>query len=217
MERVSSIDSDVSEGEFFHELAGRVFHFDRSVTGSGVRQTLNELNRLLPKLMIHEVPSGTEVLDWIVPQEWSIEAATLTDPAGRVVADWRDSNLSVVNYSKAVDLVLSLEEMQSYLHSLPELPDAMPYVTSYYHENWGFCLKHEDREKLINGDYHALIKSSHFNGSLTYGDCVIPGASRDEVFISTYICHPSMANNELSGPTVLTFLAKWLLQKQKLN
>lgn len=217
MECVKSIDPEVSEGEFLHQLAGRVFHFNRSVTGSGVRQTLKEFSGLLPNLVIHEVPSGTAVLDWIVPQEWSIEAATLSDPTGRVVADWRDSNLSVVNYSQAVDLVLSLEELQSHLHSLPELPDAIPYMTSYYHENWGFCLRHEDRENLIDGNYHALIKSSHFNGSLTYGDCVIPGVSRDEVFISTYICHPSMANNELSGPMVALGLARWLSQQTNLH
>ena len=123
----------------------------------------------------------------------------------------------MVNYSKAVDLVLDLEDLQSHLHSLPELPDAIPYMTSYYHENWGFCLKHEERERLVDGNYHALIKSSHFDGSLTYGDCVIPGASRDEVFISTYICHPSMANNELSGPMVALGLARWLSRQTNLH
>jgi aminopeptidase-like protein len=194
-----------------HDLARRLFPITRSITGDGVRQTLNILQEHLPDLVIHEVPTGTLVFDWQVPDEWNIRGARLTGPNGEVVADLADSNLHVVGYSVPVDVELSLDELQSHLHSIPEQPEAIPYMTSYYNRTWGFCLTHDQREQLRDGRYHAVIDSTLEPGSLTYGELIIPGETDDEVFVSTYVCHPSMANNELSGPVVTAALAKWLL------
>jgi len=194
-----------------HSLAQRLWPFPRSLTGNGVRQTLNVLGEYLPGLTIHEVPSGTPVFDWEVPDEWNITEAYLIDPLGNKVIDFENSNVHVVSYSAPVDCEISLEDLQAHLHSDPELPEAIPYVTSYYNRTWGFCLTHKQRDALIPGTYRAVIKSILAPGSLTYGEFVIPGQSPAEVFISTYVCHPSLANNELSGPVVATAVARWLL------
>jgi aminopeptidase-like protein len=199
-----------AEGQFAHDLARRLFPITRSITGNGVRETLAIIQEVLPDLVIHEVPSGTQVFDWQVPDEWNIRGARLTGPDGEVIADLADCNLHVVGYSIPVDQKLSLEELQQHLHSIPEQPNAIPYMTSYYNRTWGFCLAHEQREQLKVGTYHAVIDSTLEPGSLTYGELIMPGESDDEVFISTYVCHPSMANNELSGPVVTAALARWL-------
>jgi aminopeptidase-like protein len=198
------------EGDFMHALATRLFPITRSITGNGVRQTLAILQEHLPALTINEVPTGTQVFDWQVPSEWNITGATLTGPDGTVIADLANCNLHVVGYSIPVDIELTLDELQAHLHSIPGQPDAIPYMTSYYNPTWGFCLTHEAREQLKTGTYRAQINSTLEPGSLTYGELVIPGESTDEIFISTYVCHPSMANNELSGPMVSTALARWI-------
>ena len=193
-----------------HALAERLWDFPRSLTGNGVRATLDVLRELLPELIVHEVASGTPAFDWIVPDEWNIREAYLIDPHGHRVVDFAFSNLHVVGYSDPVDAVMTLDELQPHLHSDPEHPEVIPYVTQYYSPGWGLCLPHSQRLTLQAGEYRVVIDSTLAPGSLTYGELVIPGESPDEVFISTYICHPSLANNELSGPVVSVALALWL-------
>jgi aminopeptidase-like protein len=199
-----------SDGPSMLGLAKRLFPISRSITGDGVRETLAVLGEQIPELEVVEVPTGTAVLDWTVPQEWNIVDAYILDPSGRKIVDFRESNLHVVGYSVPVDRKLNLEEVQQHLHSLPEQPDAIPFVTSYYTPRWGFCLPHRQREALGPGTYTVRIDSELKDGALTYGEAVLPGATHDEAFLSTYVCHPSMANNELSGPVVLTALLNWL-------
>ena len=203
------------DGQGMHDLARRLWPIHRSITGDGVRQTLAILREHLPGLVMHEVPSGQSAFDWVIPDEWSIQEARLTAPDGSVVADIQDCNLHVLGYSTAVNQVLPLDKLQNHLHSIPEQPDAIPFLTSYYNRNWGFCLPHTQREKLKPGSYRAHIDASHKPGSLTYGELFIPGESTDEIFISTYVCHPSMANNELSGPVVATAMARWLRSERR--
>ena len=196
-------------GDWMYELMKRLFPICRSITGNGVRQTLDIIAQSIP-VKKFEVSTGTRVFDWEVPREWNIKDAYILDDCGKKIVDFKENNLHAVGYSIPVDRMVSLSELQQHLHSIPEQPDAIPYVTSYYKEYWGFCLKHEDRKKLRDGNYRVVIDSSLANGSLTYGEYIIPGETKQEVFLSTYICHPSMANNELSGPVLVTCLAKWL-------
>lgn len=205
--RVSSEPADL--GHSMHDLAARLFPICRSITGPGVRETLRILQEHIP-IQIHEVPSGTQVFDWTVPKEWTIRDAFLADHTGARVVDFRRNNLHVVGYSTPVDRHISLHELQEHLYSLPDQPDAIPYVTSYYKERWGFCLSHSERLRLKPGVYRAFIDSELKDGSLTYGECILPGVTKKEVFLSTYVCHPSMANNELSGPVVTAFVCNWI-------
>ncbi|QTL34222.1 DUF4910 domain-containing protein [Pseudoalteromonas viridis] len=202
-------------GKTMHQWAHELYPICRSITGAGVRETLDFIKVHLSGLEVHSVPSGTQVFDWQVPKEWEINDAYVIGPDGTKVIDFQRSNLHVLNYSVAIDKKLTLEELQPYLYSLPEQPNAIPYVTSYYAPRWGFCLSHEDRAQLKPGMYHAVIDSRHFDGELNYGEYFLPGESEKEVLISTYICHPSMANNELSGPMVSLALAKHLAQLPK--
>jgi aminopeptidase-like protein len=199
-------------GQDMHDFIRGLFPICRSITGNGTRETLAIIQQHLPDLVIHEVPSGTEVFDWVVPDEWNITSARVIDPTGQVVVDFADNNLHVVGYSEPVHQKIDLADLQSHLYSLPENPDAIPYVTSYYKRRWGFCMTDRERQKLQPGLYEVQIDSCLAPGSLTYGELVLPGESSEEVFLSTYVCHPSMANNELSGPAVATWLAKWLSQ-----
>lgn len=202
-------DSD-STGEQILAFAKQLFPITRSLTGEGVRQTLMLIQEQVPGLVIQELPSGTRCFDWTVPQEWQISEAYIEDASGNRIIDFRNHNLHVVGYSMPVDETLELEELQKHLHSLPNMPTAIPYVTSYYADRWGFCLTHVQREQLKPGRYRAVIKSEKFDGVLNYAELILKGSSEKEVLISTYVCHPSMANNETSGPSVVTYIAKWL-------
>jgi len=202
-------------GNQMHNLCKELFPINRSLSGDGVRETLKILQRENPELEIQSIKSGTEVFDWIVPDEWNCKEAYIITPDGEKICDYSVNNLHIVQYSTPQELELDLEELQEHLYSQPELPTAIPYVTSYYTPRWGFCISHESRKNLKPGKYKVVIKSELKKGVLNYADLVIPGESEDEIFFSTYICHPSMANNELSGPVLATFLAKYLKSLEK--
>ncbi|MCF7945120.1 MAG: DUF4910 domain-containing protein [Spirochaetia bacterium] len=201
-------------GKQMHELCRELFPICRSITGNGFRQSLSIISKHIPGLKIFEVPTGTKCFDWEVPKEWNIKDAYIITPDGKKICQFNKSNLHVVGYSTPVNKYIDFDELQEHLYSLPEQPNAIPYVTSYYKERWGFCISQVERDKLIPGQYKVYIDSELKNGHLTYAELIIPGISEKEIFLSTYLCHPSMANNELSGPVVTTFLAKWLA-KQK--
>lgn len=197
--------------EEMYELCERLFPICRSITGDRVRKTLQMLVEVYGnEINIHEVPTGTKVFDWTVPKEWNIKEAYIENSKGQRVIDFKNNNLHVVGYSLPVDKFVDLQELKSVVYTQPDQPDAIPYVTSYYKECYGFCMSQNQLDKLPEDTYHIVIDSELKEGSLTYGEIIIPGDTEEEVFLSTYICHPSMANNELSGPVVATFLAKWL-------
>jgi len=208
IETPQQIDTEV--GLKMHGWASALFPLARSLTGPGIRETLRYLKDLLPALEIQSIASGTSVFDWTVPDEWTIRSAYIKDEEGQKIVDFATNNLHVVGYSEPVDQWLDLEVLDEHLYSLPHQPSAIPYVTSYYQRRWGFCLSHNKREQLKPGRYRAVIDSELKPGVLNYGELLIPGKSNEEVFLSTYVCHPSMANNELSGPVVTTAIAQWI-------
>lgn len=190
-------------------LIRRLYSICRSITGDGVRETLGILQELIP-LEVREVPTGTPALDWTVPREWNIRDGYIKNAAGERVVDFRVSNLHVLNYSTPIHATLSLDELRPHLFTEPNRPDAIPYRTSYYNENWGFCLRHNDLPALEDGEYEVCIDATLEPGHLTFGELFIPGDTDDEILISCHICHPSLANDNLSGIAVATFLARAL-------
>ncbi len=196
-------------GEELHRFASELYPICRSITGDGLRQTLARIQQHIP-LQMSEVPTGTEVFDWTVPKEWNIRDAYIKDASGRRIVDFQRSNLHVVNYSIPVRATIPLTELKQHLFTVPEHPDWIPYRTTYYKETWGFCLAHSQMMTLPDGDYDVCIDSTLTNGRLTYAECYVHGRSADEVLISTHACHPSLANDNLSGLAVATALAEFL-------
>lgn len=201
-------------GKEAYDLAARLFPLPRSLTGDGVRETLRIVREYVP-IEVREVASGTEVLDWVVPREWRFRRGYIRHADGRTIVDTANSNLHVVGYSTPVSARLSLSELRPHLFTLPEQPDLIPYRTSYYAENWGYCLPHKTLLALDEGPYDVHIDAEHFDGFLTYGELLLPGRSEHEVLLTTHICHPSMANDNCSGLAVLTLLARQLLARDR--
>lgn len=199
-----------TSGREMMALIDRLWPVYRTLAGPGIRETLRILGEQVGGLAISRAKTGSSVLDWIVPDEWHLRSAYIETPDGRRICDIAESNLHVVGYSIAVNTQLSLSELQHHLYSLPDQPDAVPYVTSYYERKWGFCLSHRERIGLEEGTYLAHIDASHVPGTLDYGELILRGQSQQEIMFSTYCCHPAMANNELSGPVLAVTLAKWL-------
>ena len=220
--QIVSMEGQITSPSLLEEQQERMMRFVReaypifrSLTGPGVRETLELLKRDLPELTLHEVPTGTQVLDWEVPREWRVREAWIKGPGGELVVDIQDHNLHLLGYSVPVHTTLSLAELQDHLYSLEDQPELIPYRTSYYAERWGFCLPHQQREALVEGDYEVFIDSSLEAGSLTYGEFLLEGQSDQEVLVSTHCCHPSLANDNLSGLAVVSSLAAVLGARPK--
>ena len=197
-----------------YELMADLFPLCRSITGAGLRDTLDRIGKIVP-LQLSEVPTGTQAFDWTVPKEWNVRDAWVANTRGEKVIDFRTSNLHVVNYSPPVRRRLSLDELRPHLHTLPDHPTWVPYRTSYYVETWGFCLSQDELDRLPDGEYEAVIDATLEDGSLTYGECVLPGTSAEEILVSSHVCHPSLANDNLSGVVVATYLASVLAQTER--
>jgi aminopeptidase-like protein len=206
------IDADALGTEAY-ELMQRLFPLCRSLTGSGVRATFDVLEEYIP-LRRSAIASGTKVFDWTVPDEWNLRDAYIATPDGERVVDLRRSSLHVVNYSEPVRARMPLEQLRERLHTLPDQPDLIPYRTSYYHRTWGFCLSHRQLLELADVEYDVVIDSTLEPGQLVYGELRLPGSTDEQVLISTYVCHPSLANDNLSGIAVATMLAKQLQQRE---
>lgn len=206
-----------NEGNNIYNLAKEIFFINRSITCNGVRDTLKIIKKILPKLHLHEIKSGSKVFDWTIPLEWNVTDAYIISPNGKKILNFKKNNLHLVGYSIPINQIISLEKLKKHLHFKKDFPDAIPYVTSYYKKNWGFCISYNEYKKLKKGNYKVVIKSTLKKGSLTYADLLIKGKSQKEILLTSYTCHPSMANNEVSGICLLTYLAKYLLKQKKLR
>ena len=205
---MNNMDMD-NPGSGMYELISSLYPYCRSITGNGVRNTLETISSIIP-LEIHEVPSGTKVFDWEIPKEWNINDAFIKDAKGNKILDFNELNLHVLNYSTPVNKQVTLNELKKHLYTLPEQPDLVPYKTSYYQENWGFCMTHNQYSKLKDEIYEVYIDASLADGSLTYGELLLKGETDEEVLISTHICHPSLCNDNLSGIVITVYLARLL-------
>ena len=199
---------DTEIGLKMYGWASDLFPLNRSLTGAGVRETLLYFQKEIPEILIHEVASGTRANDWVVPEEWNVKEAYLLDLQTGHRFDFKDNNLHLMGYSIPVNEIISREELDSHLHTLPDQPNAIPYVTSYYSREWGFCLSENQKNTLSKGKFQVVIDSTLEPGVMNYGELLIPGQSKNEILLSTYICHPSMASNELSGPVVALAISK---------
>ncbi len=198
-------------------LIKKLFPLNRSLTGKANRETLNILKTILPKLKIKSIKSGTKVYDWIVPDEWSVKEAYIRDVNGNKIVDFKNNNLHLVSFSTSVKAWLTYDQLQKKIFSIKKLPQAIPYRTTYYKKDWGFCLSENQRKKLKKQKYYVHIDSKFKKGVMNYGEILIRGKSKKEILITSNICHPSMANNELSGPCILIYLAKYINDLKNLN
>lgn len=196
-------------GQTIHDLASRLFPICRSITGKGVRDTIDILKDYID-IEQRAVPSGTRVFDWTVPQEWTVRDAYVKNAAGRKVIDFRMSNLHLMSYSIPQRRMMPLAELQAHIYTLPAQPDLIPYKTAYYTDAWGFCMSHHEFLKLEEGDYEVVIDTEKASGNLYYGEYLHIGQSTKEVLLFAHICHPSLANDNCSGLALLTFLAAGL-------
>ena len=211
------IQKDLQAGKTMYKLMEQLYPICRSITGNGTRKTLKIISEYIP-LMIHEVATGTNVFDWTIPKEWNVKDAYVKAPNGKKIIEFKNSSLHVLNYSVPVHKTIPLNELKKHLFTLPKQPDVIPYKTSYYAKNWGFCINHNQFLKLENGNYEILIDSELKKGGLTYGEYYIKGKFEEEVLLSCYVCHPSLCNDSLSGVVLAVELAKYLsCLKQKLN
>ncbi len=203
----------MNEGRRMYGLCTRLFPICRSITGDGVRETFRILQAEIPDIPfeMHEIPTGTRVLDWEIPKEWNIRDAYIETPDGDLICEFKKSNLNILHYSIPVNKKLSLDELKEHITTLPDQPSLVPYASSYYAPRWGFCMSHNDFLNLKDGEYRAYIDSELKDGSLTYGEILLPGERDEEIFFSSYTCHPSMANNECSGPSLIIELARYLI------
>jgi aminopeptidase-like protein len=202
----------MTAGEELYKLVAELYPICRSITGDGVRRTLEIVDREIGGLEVHEVPTGTQVLDWTVPREWNVRDAWVADAAGRRVIDFQASNLHLVGYSVPVRATMGLAELKEHLFSLPDQPDWVPWRTSYYAERWGFCASQRLVDGLPEGDYEVCVDTTLADGHLTYGEHLVEGRTDEEVLVSCHVCHPSLANDNLSGIAVATRLARRLAE-----
>ena len=202
-----------SSGGKMHDLIKRLFPICRSITGNGVRESLQIIRDFI-HISIHEIPSGTKVFDWTVPKEWNINDAYIKNSHGEKIIDFKKSNLHILNYSVPINKKIPFSELKNHLFSLPEYPDKIPYLTSYYKENWGFCVSHNQLKTLQDEVYEVFIDSTLEKGNLTYGELYLEGKNKDEILFTTYVCHPSLCNDNLSGVSLLVFLAEKLMNEE---
>jgi len=200
----------MSQKNKMFDLITKLYPINRCLTGKGVRHTLKILKETQSKLKIKSIKSGTKVFDWIIPPEWNVKNSFIITPDGKKICDYKKNNLHVIQYSTAVKKKMNLKNLKKFLHSIPSMPNAIPYLTSYYKKRFGFCISESEKKKLKKGNYKIHIDTTFKKGVLNYGEIYLPGKSKKEIFLSTNICHPSMANNELSGPVVTLFLSKWI-------
>ena len=200
----------VDIGQRMYDWAVDLFPINRSLTGNGVRETLQYFKKIIPELEINEVASGTKCFDWTIPNEWNCKEAYIIDPKGNKICDFSVNNLHLMGYSININQEMKYEELIEHLYYLKEQPNAIPYITSYYKERWGFCISYEEFQLLEKGIYQVVIDSELKEGFLTYGEVILKGTLDKEIFLSTYVCHPSMGNNELSGPVVTTALIEYI-------
>ncbi|HEX8060003.1 MAG TPA: DUF4910 domain-containing protein, partial [Cyclobacteriaceae bacterium] len=213
IESLETTEKKLTEGEQMMNFIARLFPICRSITGNGVRQTLDIISEIIP-LDRYEIPTGTQVFDWEVPREWNIREAWIKNSSGEKIVDFTVNNLHVLNYSIGIHKTMSLEELRKHIYTIPSQPDLIPYRTSYYEENWGFCMSFNQLGSLREDNYEVCIDASLEKGYMTFGEFFIPGETSDEVLISAHTCHPSLANDNLSGIAVAAFLAQKLSHKR---